>query len=351
MTIPVQEVNAKLDTLMRKHFGKKTNLTVAVGILEDGEQHIQGLGLQENESYSSAIYHMGGMSSIFTISLLTIFHQQGLLKLSDQVGKYIPALTDNQRVGAITLYELATHTSGLPRYPNNIKSTTVDKLNPYQQYDESLLLDCLAKAKPKKRAGYHYSDLGIALLGKVLETISGQDLDAVMKEKLFQPLFMEDSGLHLTREQQERLLPIYTTDNKQVEQWDMRALAAAGGLKSSVRDLLQFAKANFRSSTTSVSQALRTCHEPQLNLKGKISLGLGWRMKTGVYHDTIHWHCSGMHGANCFVGFHAEKNTGVVVIANAGRTSLPGLLPVPETQLPVETIAFQMFKLLTKTVY
>ncbi|KHF35618.1 beta-lactamase/D-alanine carboxypeptidase [Paenibacillus sp. P1XP2] len=105
------------EELVRKHFGKRSPLTVTIGILEQGNQYCWGHGQSPGFDYASAIYEAGSLTKAFTNTLLFILERRGKLGLADTVGTYIPECASNHEVSRITLEQLGTHTSGLPRLP------------------------------------------------------------------------------------------------------------------------------------------------------------------------------------------------------------------------------------------
>ncbi|WP_145138868.1 serine hydrolase [Paenibacillus sp. Y412MC10] len=351
MIIPDHEIIEEANYLVQEHYGERNPLSVTIGILENGDHFYTGWGQPPGFDYASAIYEIASVTKVFTTSLLCILQRQGKLQLKDTVGQYIPEIASNAKVGAITLEQLATHTSGLPRLPAGLKKTVTDKLNPYQNYTEQHLLQDLLKTRPSSSGSFEYSNLGVGLLGLILSRCTGRSLEQLMREEICGPLFMEDTLFELNEEQQSRLLPVYTANGKPVPHWDLGVLAGAGGLRSTAHDLLQFAKANVGMGSAPITAALRDGQKPRHRVRRGEDVSLGWMVKTGIYHDRIHWHNGGTYGSSSFLGFHMEKNTAVVVLSNNGSFAMKMLSMMRPQKRHVDEIGFQLFKQLTKTVY
>src|SRR6185436_4290519 len=104
----------------------------------------------------------------------------------------LPVTFDHAETGGITLRQLATHTSCLPRLPENMWNATAD--DPYAQYDDKAMFDYLAHAKVvAPPCAADYSNLGVGILAVVLERAYGKPWTALVKEKVTEPLGMVDT--------------------------------------------------------------------------------------------------------------------------------------------------------------
>ena len=106
------------------------------------------------------------MTKAFTSLLLADMAQRGEVALTDPVSRYLPAgVKVPERGGrSIQLQDLATHTSGLPRLPPNLRPK--DAANPYADYTVPHLYEFLSRYSLKRDIGsrYEYSNLGGGLL-------------------------------------------------------------------------------------------------------------------------------------------------------------------------------------------
>ncbi len=121
---------------------------------------------------------------LVTTTLIMQLVEQGELRLSDPVGKYLQQLTDAE-VKKITMLQLLTHSSGL--------ADGFDRREFWQGKAglDAALAKLQLKTKPDQQ--FVYSDIGFILLGLVVEQVTKQPLDLLAQQRIFQPLKMKDS--------------------------------------------------------------------------------------------------------------------------------------------------------------
>ncbi|MWV45945.1 serine hydrolase [Paenibacillus sp. HJL G12] len=350
MIISDHPLMGRAEALTREHFGSQSPLTVTIGILENGNQYYWGHGQPQDFDYSSAIYEAASITKVFMATLLCILERQGKLKRTDTIGKYIPECAGHRKISAITLEQLSAHTSGLPRLPAGLKSVMTNKLNPYEHYSEEHLLKDLQKCRPASAGRFEYSNLGAGLLGYILTRCTGRSLGELVKDEICGPLFMEDTVFGLNPAQQDRLLPVYTANGKEVPHWDLGVLAGAGGLRTTARDLLQFAKANIGMGASAVTTAMKETQRPVHRIRRNAEVGMGWMIRSGVYHDRMHWHNGGTYGSSSFIGFHREKNMAVIVLSNNGSFTVGPFSLLRAQKRHVDEIGLELLRSMTKTI-
>src|SRR5699024_777521 len=127
---------------------------------------------------------------------------QHKVALDDPINMYLP---DSLHIPSyqgqkITLEELATHTSGLPRMPSNFFATQ-NPLNPYVHYAVHDLYEFLDQYKLTKVPGTHfqYSNLGVGLLGTILAHAAGLTYTQLLQKYITQPLQMDDTELKIPK--------------------------------------------------------------------------------------------------------------------------------------------------------
>ena len=122
------------------------------------------------------------------------------VKLDDPVKNYLPSgVNVPERNGKqITLLDLATHTSGLPRMPGNF--TPRDASNPYADYTVAKLYGFLSGYQLTREIGakFEYSNLGLGLLGQALTQRAGMDYEALVRDRIAGPLRLESTRVVLT---------------------------------------------------------------------------------------------------------------------------------------------------------
>jgi CubicO group peptidase (beta-lactamase class C family) len=215
----------------------------------------------------------------------------------------------------MTLYHLATHTSGLPRMPDNF--APADPTNPYVDYTVEQMYEFLSGAEltGKPGASAAYSNYGAGLLGHILALQAGSDYETLVRKRIAGPLEMTDTVITLTPELENRLAQGHDETLEPAANWDIPTLAGAGALRSTVDDMLLFLAANLGLTESPISDAMEDSHRRREEFGGR-HFGLGWFIGQG-YGRTIHWHAGETGGYRSFVGFDKERKKGVVVLSNS----------------------------------
>jgi len=170
--------------------GPEGRRVIAYGHLEKGDSR----ALDGN-----TVFEIGSVTKVFTSLLLADMVQRGEVKLDDPVAKYLPANVKmpDRNGKAITLIDLATHTSGLPPLPANFNPK--DPTNPYADYSVDQLYQFLSSYQLTRDIGsqYQYSNLGGGLLGHVLARRAGTDYETLVRSRICDPLGMKDTRITL----------------------------------------------------------------------------------------------------------------------------------------------------------
>ncbi len=175
---------------------EKQSVGIVAGVIDAKRRRIVSHGrLAQDEVRplgGDTVFEIGSVTKVFSALLLTDMAQKGELALTDPISKYLPdGTTVPQRGGqAITLQDLAMHTSGLPRMPNNF--APADPLNPYADYGFDRLTQFLSGYTLTRDVGaqYEYSNLGGGLLGTLLARRAGLDYEALVAQRISKPLAM-----------------------------------------------------------------------------------------------------------------------------------------------------------------
>src|SRR5215470_2283012 len=169
---------------------------IVVGVISPEGRRIVAYGQLEKGDprplNGDTLFEIGSTTKVFTSLLLADMVQRGEVKLDDPVSKYLPPdVKVPERNGrAITLVDLATHTSGLPRMPSNFAPK--DPGNPYADYTLDQLYRFLSSYQLTRDIGsqYAYSNMGAALLGNALARGAGTDYEALVRSRICDPLGM-----------------------------------------------------------------------------------------------------------------------------------------------------------------
>ena len=190
---------------------------------------------------ASTVFEIGSVTKIFTALLLADFIRRGEVSLSDPAAKYLPSkIKIPERAGKkITLFDLATHTSGLPFMPPLPDSSAVAA----KEYSRADLYGFLADFTLTQDIGqWDYSNLGYWLIGEVLAARGGADYEQLLMTRVVIPLGMRNTAFAASAPMQAKLATGHDASSQPAD--SMRSfpgyslMAAAGGLLSTADDLL-----------------------------------------------------------------------------------------------------------------
>jgi CubicO group peptidase (beta-lactamase class C family) len=186
--------------------------SIVVGLLEPGRVRYVSYGRSNFDATPlvdpDAIYEIGSITKVFTNTLLADMVLEGEVALEDPVAKFLPpTVTVPSRNGkVITLLDLATATSGLPRMPLNFHPR--DPANPFADYTVAQMYAFLSSYTLPRDPGqsYEYSNLGMGLLGHALALKAGKPYEQLLVERVLKPLGMNDTRITLTPGMAERFV-------------------------------------------------------------------------------------------------------------------------------------------------
>lgn len=313
-------LDKQVDSVARKYIQKSNTVGLSIGILKDGRMKTYGYGETSKGSGelpdANTIFEIGSITKTFTATILAHYINEGKISLTDPIIKYLPdSLSANSELHKITILNLSNHTSGLPTIPGNF-ANKMNPANPYIHYDERLLFAGLRTCKLTTAPGteYAYSNLATGLLGVILERISGKTYEQLVKQLISVPLHMNNTSQRLTPQQNKHFVKVYDTDGDEIQPWDFNALAGCGALRSTVNDLLLYAKANIKSDYIPLSDSFTLTHK--ITYTKNPVVGLGWHL---LQEDgaNYYWHNGGTGGSRSYLILNTEKNIAVVVLSNS----------------------------------
>ncbi|MEM7602101.1 MAG: serine hydrolase domain-containing protein, partial [Verrucomicrobiota bacterium] len=217
-------------------------------LVEFGSAGVLGEGRAPIDEHS--LFEIGSITKTFTGVLLADQVLRGNVKLDDPITKFLPDLTTVSEfdLSSVSLVDLATHTSGFPRLPSNLEEGS-EPDNPYAHYTNERLYKYLASftaddfEEPGKMS---YSNLGIGLLGHLLELATGKTYEELLAEVILVPLKMEETYFQRSTDAiPETANGRFATGHragKTVSHWQIDALGGAGAIVSSASDMLRYAR-------------------------------------------------------------------------------------------------------------
>jgi D-alanyl-D-alanine-carboxypeptidase/D-alanyl-D-alanine-endopeptidase len=315
------------DLLLERIDAECNGVGIVVGVIDgEGRRVVAHGALAENDPRSlggETVFEIGSITKVFTCLLLADMVERGEVALGDPVAKHLPAgLTVPERRGRqITLIDLATHRSGLPRWPDDIAPRELspkDWSNPYADYTAEQLHAFLAGYKLRRDIGAAaaYSNLGMGLLGRALAHRAGLDFETLVRQRVTEPLGMADTAIALTPDQAARFAIGYDHARRPVAAWEMPTFAGAGALHSTADDMLSFLAAELGFVDTQLKPAMAAQIEPRRPSDAGYIQTLGWRIDADPTGEIV-WHGGATGGFRCFAMFDAKRRAGVVMLTNS----------------------------------
>jgi CubicO group peptidase (beta-lactamase class C family) len=295
---------------------------IVIGIVDEKGARVFAKGVCENGQSAAVngdtLFEIGSVTKVFTGLLLQEMADRGEVSLNDPITKYLPPAvkTPTRNGRGITLADLATQTSGLPRMPDNFNPK--DGNNPYADYSVEQLYNFLSRYQLKRDIGgeFEYSNLGVGLLGHILALRAGTNYEALVVRRVCDPLEMNSTRITLAPELKARLAPGHDAAGATVENWDIPTLAGAGGLRSTANDMLKFLAANAGLTNSSLSNAMALTQRPRHGSGLGRSIGLIWQIEK-IPGTT--WHNGGTGGYHSYIGLKKNPRRAVVVLANSAN--------------------------------
>jgi len=274
------------------------------------------------------LYEIGGITNVFTGILLASAMTKGEVTLDTPARELMPADVTMPGLGGqeITLLDLATHRSGLPRLADNMPMTNID--DPYNDYTSELANQFLNKHELKQTPGTHheYSNFAMAYLGLLLARTPGAesypDYDAMLQERITGPLGMNATRVHVNRQ----AAPIavgHTKRGKAAQPWTWADMPGAGGIHSTIADMNRFMATHLQSTGDETGQAIDLAFKKQVDPIGAdFARGLGWSLA----HDrSTRWHNGKTGGFSSAMFVNRTLNIGVCVLSNTASDNVTEL--------------------------
>jgi len=304
--------------------GFENRVSITVGVIGPQGRRIVSYGsLGTNNprpATGDTIYEIGSITKVFTSLLLADMVEHREVALDDPVTKYLPHDVNVPTRGGkqITLADLATHRSGLPRMPSDFAAE--DPTNPYVGYPVQRLYQFLSGYQLQRDVDseFEYSNLGAGLLGQTLARRAGTSYETVLRRRVLDPLSMSSTGITLSPTLKSRQSQPHSSVFllASTPPWDFTdAFAGAGALRSSAGDMLTFLAAMLGYTRTPLSGAMARMLAVRREATSAFKMGLGWRVEQLDGREIV-WTGGATYGSRTFAGYDPKSRVGVVVLSN-----------------------------------
>jgi CubicO group peptidase (beta-lactamase class C family) len=201
--------------------------------------------------------------------------------------------------------------------PDNFRPA--NPANPYADYTAEQMFDFLGRYQLARDIGsqFEYSNLGVGLLGQALARRAGKSYEALVRERILDPLRMEHSGITLTPWMADHLAKGHVGFGQVTSNWDVPAFAGAGALRSTMNDMLRFARANLTADGGRLQRVMQRTHAVRRSAgRDDMSIGMNWLIRRVNGVDVV-WHNGGTGGYRTWLGFDRTRRVAAVVLTNS----------------------------------
>jgi serine-type D-Ala-D-Ala carboxypeptidase/endopeptidase len=329
-----------LDALLERYVedaGRTVGAAAAIVTPEGVEMATAGRARGREAPTPSTLFEIGSITKVFTSILLAHLVEEGVVSLETTVGELVPpGLTLAPEVAGITLWELSTHTSGLRMLPGGTAFLrfVLRPADPYRGTTLQDLLEPLARLGAddlETRGSWAYSNLGPALLGRLLQEAAGEPYEALLRERVLLPLGLGETGFASALPEGMPMAQGHRENHRPTVDWQLDAYEPAGGLHSTLSDLVRFLQAVMAAADGPSDDPLAVPLAGPLAASTQVAwdpgdgsrgMGLGWAMEDPQGERAV-WHNGRTGGAYAFVGYLPHLERGVVVLTNTSHHGNP----------------------------
>ncbi|ASK65971.1 serine hydrolase [Brachybacterium avium] len=290
---------------------------VAIAHLDGtGEARFAGFGAGPTDEFE-----IGSVSKTFAGALLAEAITRGEVTTGTTVAEVLGEEAQGSEIADVTLAELATHTSGLPRLASSGLAGTVLaaflRKDPYAGRDASQVISDALDSTLSQRGSFAYSNLGVALQGQLLARAAGTEYAELLAQRVLEPLGLEGTYAPVTSGNlRESATRGRGRSGLPQAPWTMNGSAPAGGIRSTAADLATYLTGTLDGSAPGAAAASEILVESSATRRH----GMNWFQEDfgdGTWH-TFHNGMTG--GFAAFVGFTPETGRGIVILTDTARS-------------------------------
>ena len=320
-----------IQPFLEQEVANKRTKGIVVGIIDANSRKIFSAGKLSDEDQrkpdANTLFEIASVTKVFTTLLLANANLRNKVRLDDPISKFLPkdVKTPTRNGKEISLLNLATHTSGMPPFPDNYDQQTFDN-----RYTVSQMYDYISRFQPEVDFGKKskYSNTGMALLGDILSLVEKKNYEKLINEQICKPLKMKSTVFSPTPKLKKNMAVGHDADGQKVGYFNEgTAFNPTGGLRSNVNDLLTFAAAHLGLVKTNLAPAIESVLQKRGRLGNELGYdadieydyAMGWNIWT-KRGKTIYWKDGTSFGFRAFICLDKVNKKAVVILSNTDNS-------------------------------
>lgn len=352
-----QDTARKIDELLKAYYDYG-QFNGSILVAEKGKiVYAKGFGMANMEwaipNQPDTKFRIGSVTKQFTAALVLQLVEAGKIKLDGKLTDYLPDYRKDTG-GKITVHQLLNHTSGIPSYTGRPDFFASDSRDPY---NVAVFVKKFASGDLEFEPGtkFSYNNSGYFLLGAIIEKVTGKTYETVLKERIFEPLGMKNTGY----DNHASVLPKRASGYEKTPEGyinaaylDMSLPYAAGSIYSTVEDLYKWDQALYENKILSAESKTKM-FTPGLSNYG-YGFGIADRPIGNTEQKTkVIQHSGGINGFNSLLTRLVDKQQTIILLDNVGlgryqgniTNSIISILNGQPFDLPKKSLAETLYKI------
>ena len=317
------ELESKANEIINEHMASNNFLGVTVGLyIENCGTYLSGAGFtdkgDQKRTNSDMLGRIASITKPMTAIAIMQLYEKGMLDLDKPIQTYIKEFPKKVK-GDITIRHLLKHTSGISHY-----SSKWDALS-FTHYPT--LVNALDAFKDKELdfvpgTQYMYSSYGYTVLGAIIEKVSQMGYGEYMRKNIWDKAGMSNTSLEEDKQKYNNKSRLYLKVKStyiKSPKTDLSIIYSAGGVQSTVKDLLKFGEAvlhNKLIESTTLEMMINATDEMAPAI-GDDPYGFGWAVYDDPKYGRIIQHGGSQPGASSFFSIYIDHKIVTVVLSNS----------------------------------
>ncbi|MFD9889889.1 serine hydrolase domain-containing protein [Amycolatopsis sp. NPDC059027] len=303
--------------------------SLVIGLFDRHGQYVAGTGNSGQPDGrrpdGRTVYQIGSITKTFTGLAVALEVVHGRRRFEDPLQRYLPGWLHlpTWQGRQITIGDVATHTSGIPSFPESWKKRPdVDWRDPYAIFTLKDVAETLRETTLPREPGkvFDYSNLATGLQGQSLAIGEEAAYESVVRPRITGPLGLRDTSTAVRGEQYARKAVGHNESGAVTPDWHVRTCAAAGALYGTVDDLLRYVRAYLAPARGPLGEAMRLVRQPRFAVDPVRNIGVNWLLEPLPRSGKqLVWHNGGTGGFRSFAGFCPDSGTGVAILTNIAK--------------------------------